>query len=136
MLMRGIDIFNDVLGLKNLVDSYFDSSAYRRKEKAPLVNLYEDGDTVTAKILVPGAKSDDITLELTDNILQISVQRKNDTPEKTYIRRERSAGTFSKSIRIPFRVNPDSIKAELSNGILSVTLEKSEDAKPRKITIG
>jgi len=136
MLMRGIDIFNDVLGLKNLVDSYFDSSVFGKNGKAPLVNLYEDGDTVTAKILVPGAKSEDISLELTDNILQISVQRKNDNPETTYIRRERSYGTFSKSIRIPFRVNPDSIKADLLNGILSVTLEKSEDAKPRKITIG
>jgi len=135
MLMRGIDIFNDVLGLKNLVDGYFDSSVYAKKEKSPLVNLYENGDTVTAKILVPGAKTEDITLELTDNILQLSVQRKNENSETTYIRRERSYGTFSKSIRIPFRVNQDSIKAELSNGILSVTLEKSEDAKPRKITI-
>lgn len=134
MLMRDLDIFNDVLGLKNLVDSYFDSNNGKRGN-APLVNLYENGDIVTVKALTPGATSDDIRLELTDNILQLSVERKNAETDAVYIRRERSSGSFSKSIRIPFRVNPDTIKAELSNGILTVSLEKSEDAKPRKIAI-
>lgn len=133
MITREFDIFNDVLGLKNLVDGYFDSN--RRNSAYPPVNLYESGDTVTAEILAPGADREDLRLELVENTLNVTVIKKTDDEKAEYIRRERGSGNFSKSIRMPFRVNPDSIAAELKNGILTVTLEKSDEAKPRKIEI-
>lgn len=133
MLTREFDIFNDVLGLKNIVDSYFDTN--RGKTGYPPINLYENGDTVKAEIVVPGAERSDIGLELVENTLNVSFTKKTETSSAEYIRRERGSGNFSKSIRMPFRVNPDSIKAELKNGILTVSLDKSDEAKPRKIEI-
>jgi len=133
MLTREFDIFNDVLGLKNMVDGYFETN--RGKRTYPPVNLYENGDTVRAEIIVPGVERNDIGLELVENTLNVSVTRKTETSSAEYIRRERGSGNFSKSIRMPFRVNSDSIKAELKDGILTVSLDKSDEAKPRKIEI-
>ena len=136
MITNNFDIFNDVLGLKNLIDGFWDSrtAAYNRNS-SPLVNLYEKDDVITVKIQAPGVRNEDIQLEIVDNILQLSIKRTADTEGKSFIRKERSFGTFSKSIRIPFKVNTDSIQALLKNGILTVKLNKSEDAKPRKIDI-
>jgi len=131
------NLIGDVLGLKNIVDEYFDTLPYQynRVHDAPLVNLEENGDNVTITALAPGSKIEDINLELIDTTLQMTINRPRDYENAQYIRRERYFGTFSKSIRIPFRVNPEKINAVLKDGVLSVTLEKSEDAKPRKISI-
>jgi HSP20 family protein len=133
MLTREFDIFNDVLGLKNIVDGYFETN--RERVGYPPVNLFENGDTIKAEIIVPGADRSDIQLEIVENTLNISFTKKAETESTEFIRRERGSGKFSKSIRMPFSVNPDSINAELKNGILTVTLEKSDQAKPRKIEI-
>jgi HSP20 family protein len=135
MLLKSVDVFNDVLGLKNLVENYFEKREYGRTGSNPLVNLYENGNQIIINILVPGVTTQDLNLEFKDQNLMVTVTRKNEEPEAVYIRRERSFGTFSKSIKIPFRVSPDSIDAKLNDGILTVTFEKSEDAKPRIIQI-
>jgi HSP20 family protein len=135
MLLRSADVFNDVLGLKNLVDTYFEKRDYGRAGKSPLVNLYENETRVIIDILVPGTAVEDINLEFKDHNLMVTATRKNENTGATYIRRERSSGTFSKSIKIPFRINPDSIDAKLNDGVLTVTLDKSEEAKPRTIQI-
>lgn len=136
-MVTNYNLIGDVLGLKNIVDEYFDTLPYQynRGYEAPLVNLEEKGDNITITALAPGSKIEDINLELIDTTLQISIKRPRDYENAQYIRRERSFGTFSKSVRIPFRVNPEKINAVLKDGILTVTLEKSEDAKPRKIVI-
>ena len=136
MLTR-YDIFDDIAGLKNLVDEYFTSHrpAAGRLAEPPFVNIYGKDDTVTAVFQTPGVSIKDIDLKLVDTNLTVSVSRAKEFADKPYIRRERTFGSFSKTVRIPFRVNPDSIKAALKDGLLTVTLEKSEDAKPRKITI-
>ena len=136
MLTR-YDIFDDIAGLKNLVDDYFTAHAPAsgRLSEPPFVNIYEKGDTITAVFQAPGVSIKDIDVKLVDTNLTVSVSRAKDAGDKPYIRRERSFGSFSKTVRIPFRVNADSIKATLADGLLTVTLEKSEDAKPKKITI-
>ena len=136
MLTR-YDIFDDIAGLKNLVDEYFTSHrpAAGRLAEPPFVNIYEKGDTVTAVFQAPGITIKDIDLKLIDTNLTVSVTRAKDAGDKPYIRRERTFGSFSKTVRLPFRVKADSIKATLANGLLTVSLDKSEDAKPKKITI-
>ena len=136
-MLTTYDIFDDIMGLKNLVDGYFEGrpAQARRAAEAPLVNIYEKDDRVTARFLAPGVTIEDIDLQLIDTDLKISVRRSGDLKSKPYVRRERNAGTWSKTVRIPFRVNPDSISASLKDGILTVTLDKSEDAKPKKIEI-
>jgi len=136
-MLPAYNIIDEVLGLKNIVDEYFDSKKlnYSRHGDFPLVNLREENDTFTIKAVVPGAKNEDIDLELVDTTLQLTVKRPRDNNDDTYIRRERQSGTFSKSIRIPYRVNPEKISAVLKDGILTVTLEKSDDAKPKRIAV-
>lgn len=131
------NMFDDMLGLKNIIDGYFNGewSAGSRLNNSPLVNLAENGDHVTVEVVAPGVGIDDISLELVDNTLQMTFKRKKENENAKCIRSERKFGTFAKSIRMPFRVDPEKISASLRNGILSINLEKSEDAKPKKIMI-
>ncbi len=129
------DIFNDALRLKDIIDGFFDDAPGSTGREFPLVNIYEKDDTVTIKALMPGVKSEDLNIELAGESLIISGERKSDYTESPYVRKERSFGAFKKSVRIPWAVNPNTIKAGLDRGILTLTLDKSEDAKPRKITI-
>lgn len=130
------DIFDDALRLRNVFDSFFKSapSASKRIE-FPYINLYEDGDKLTVKAVMPGVKADDLNIELVDKSLIIQGERKADYQDKPYLRKERDFGAFKKSLQLPFEVNRDNIKATLKDGIFTVTLEKSESAKSRKIEI-
>lgn len=130
-------IIDDMLGLKNIIDGYFNGEWYSdsRTDNSPLVNLSENGDHVTVDVVAPGVSINDINLELVDNTLQMSFKRSKENGDAKCIRSERKFGTFSKSIRMPFKVDPEKISASLRNGILTINLEKSEDAKPKKIMI-
>lgn len=134
--MLTYNIFDDVLQLRNLVDNFFNEvpTAYRRREY-PYVKMYETGDALEIHAIVPGVTAADLNIQLVDNSLVIEGEKKDDTTGEPYIRREREFGRFSKAIKLPYRVKTDAIKAELKNGILIVKLEKSEDAKPKRIAI-
>jgi len=131
------DIFDDLLGLKGDIEKFFtDNPQPGRRYDHPYVNVYESGDSIQVRALVPGVKPEDVDIQLVDNNLVIEGEKKSDYSERPYIRKERSFGRFKNSIRMPFRVDPGRINATIKNGILTVALVKSEDAKPRKITIG
>jgi HSP20 family protein len=101
----------------------------------PFVNIYENGDIVKITALASGAEIDDIKLELNNNKLNITIDKEKDNSSQKHIREERIFGEFSKTVRLPYRVDENKIDASLEDGILTVTLEKSEDAKPKKIEI-
>jgi len=134
--MLTYNIFDDVLQLRNLVDNFLNEAPaqYRRREY-PYVKLYENGDALEVKAILPGVASADLDIKLVDNSLLIEGEKKDDTTGDPYIRRERDFGRFSKAVKLPFRVKGDAIRAELKNGILTIRLEKSEEAKPKKIAI-
>lgn len=130
------DIFEDALKLRDVVDSFFrEAPATGKGFEFPYINLYEEGDVVTVKAIMPGVKTEDLNIELTDRSLVIEGERKSDQSDKPYLRKERSFGNFKKSVRLPFDVDREKIKATLNNGIFTVTLEKSESAKSKKIEI-
>ncbi len=95
----------------------------------------DEGDKVGVRFNVPGASMEDIDLQLENNILKISFEKKHSEEDLRYIRRERPYGTFSKAIKMPYRVDPDRVSAHIKNGVLYVNLEKAEEAKPKKIEI-
>lgn len=99
------------------------------------LNYYEKDDKVHVRFSVPGASIEDIDLQLENNILKIEFNKTQDVNEKNYVRRERPYGTFSKAIKMPYRVDPDHVSAHVRDGVLYVTLEKAEEAKPKKIEI-
>jgi HSP20 family protein len=129
------DIFDDVLNLRNVFDRFFQEVPIRRRVDFPYINLYEKDDTVTVKVMVPGVKREDFDIQLNDTSLVIEGERKSDYADKPYIRKERYFTRFKKSVKLPYDVDRDKIGASLKDGILTITLVKSEAAKPKKIEI-
>jgi len=103
----------------------------------PFVDIYETADEVVVHAELPGMNRDDIELTVEKGVLTLSGQRPagNEAPADNYIRLERRYGRFTRSFTLPGLVDSDNIKAEYTDGILTVRLPKVESAKPRRIQI-
>lgn len=102
----------------------------------PSINIFQDADNTVVTAELAGFKKDDIKIEVKDNLLNLSGERDLDYPEGASVHRlERSRKVFNRTIKLPYRVEVDQIKAELKNGVLMMTLPKSESEKPREIKI-
>lgn len=104
---------------------------------APALDLYEDKDNLVLRAELPGMKKEDIDISIHDNVVSISGERHN---EKKYegsqtSREERFFGRFTRSLKLPKQVDSGRIKAAYKDGVLTVTLPKTEEAKPRQIEI-
>ena len=107
------------------------------RSSGPRTNLYENGDTFEIRAEVPGIAKDDLNVNIQGNYLEISGSRTDDTPDGYKVHRtERGTSTFSRSFTLPDDVDADKVEAQLKDGILYLTLPKSEVAKPKQITIG
>ena len=108
-----------------------------RGEWAPSVDVSETKENILVKAEVPGMNPKDIDISLANDILTIKGKKQQETEEKeeNYHRIERSYGSFSRSIRLPRDVIGEKIKASYKNGVLTITLPKSEEAKEIKIQV-
>jgi HSP20 family protein len=103
----------------------------------PALDVYEDKDKITVKTELPGMKKEEIDVSLDGNTLTISGERKSEEEKKdreTY-RSERYFGRFQRSITLPTPVETTKIEANYREGILTVSLPKSEEAKPKQIPV-
>jgi len=93
-------------------------------------DIHEDSDNYYARFEVPGVKREDVKIELNDRLLTVTVDKKDKAADG-------SESTFSstRSISVPESVKPDSINAKLEDGVLTVTLPKNEERKPRNIEV-
>lgn len=105
---------------------------------APAVDLSETEDSVQVRIDVPGMEAKDIDIQVSGRTLQVTGERKEEREEKgkTWHRVERRTGAFSRTIMLPCAVREDRAKADYQNGVLTITLPKSEEARPHKVKIG
>jgi HSP20 family protein len=105
-------------------------------ELLPL-DLSETDQTFEVRLDVPGVNPKEIDIQLNANMLTISGERSEEKEEKgkTYHFVERSFGSFSRSVSLPSPVKEDAIEARYKDGVLTVTLPKTEEAKSRKIAI-
>ncbi|MGE0087756.1 MAG: Hsp20/alpha crystallin family protein [Desulfococcaceae bacterium] len=103
----------------------------------PSLNLTEDKDNYYVRAELPGLDTADLDIQATVNSLSISGERKIPAEGENvrYHRKERESGRFSRVINLPEAVDTDKISAGLSSGILTVTVPKSEHAKPRQIKV-
>lgn len=123
-------IFPDQRNIGNL------QKVWRSERSGPRTNLYDAGDHLKMKVEVPGIKKEDIIIKIQGSYLEISGTRKSDTPQGYEAHRvERGVEAFSRSFTLPSEVDSSRVEAELSKGILAMTLPKSEAAKPKQITI-
>ena len=102
----------------------------------PRIAMDDTGSTVRVLAEVPGLSADSIGLELKQGVLTLSGKRPVPAPEGYSVhRQERPSVSFSRSLTLPAPVDPEKVKASVKDGILEVTLEKAETAKPRRISI-
>jgi HSP20 family protein len=104
---------------------------------SPSLDVFDDKDNVIVKAELPGMKKEDIEVTLAGDALTISGERKEEVENKdaeTY-RSERYFGRFQRSVTLPHQVDPNRIQATYKDGILTVTLSKSEEAKRKQIEV-
>jgi HSP20 family protein len=103
----------------------------------PAVDIYEDKDKYVVKAELPGMRKEDIQVSLDGNTLTISGERKHEEEKKegeTY-RSERYFGRFQRSVTLPAQVQANKVEANYKDGVLSVTVPKAEEAKPKQIQV-
>ena len=105
-----------------------------RGEWAPSLDVSETTENILVKAEVPGMDAKDIDISLANDVLTIK-GKKEQEKEENYHRTERSYGSFSRSIRLPHEVQSDKIKASYKDGVLKITLPKSEEVKEIKIKV-
>lgn len=103
----------------------------------PPVDIQETEEGYRLLAELPGLTKDDITITLENNVLRLSGERKfeKDTKKESYHRIERTYGAFSRAFALPHQVNGEGVQAAFENGVLTITVPKAEQAKPRKISI-
>jgi HSP20 family protein len=103
----------------------------------PAMDLVEADDHFLLKADLPGLGEDDVNIEVRDNALTISGERKaeHESRERGWYRVERSFGRFSRSLTLPEGVNADAVEASFDKGVLEVTIPKPEERKPRRVQI-
>ena len=100
----------------------------------PAIDLEEKDNQYLVTVDLPGMKKEEIKIELSDNVLNISGERTRESKaEGRYT--ERSYGKFLRSVTLPAHVSPDKVQAQFENGVLHITLNKSESAQSRAIKI-
>ena len=106
-------------------------------EPSPSVDIFEEGDDVVVKTELPGMEKDNVDINLTDNSITISGEKKKEekVEKKNYYHFERSYGSFSRSFALPSEVQADMAKATFKNGVLEVRIPKTEEAKKKKIHV-
>ena len=106
---------------------------------SPTLDLFDDKDNFLVNVELPGMKKEDIDLSIHDGVLTISGERKHEHTEgkegETSYRSERYFGRFQRSVTLPALVDASKVKASYKDGILTVTLPKSEEAKPKHISV-
>jgi HSP20 family protein len=118
-----------------LFNTLFDEN--RTQRWVPAMDLVEADDHFLLKADLPGLGEDDVAIELRDNALTISGERKSDheTRERGWYRVERATGRFSRSLSLPEGIDPDAVAASFDKGVLEVRIPKPEAKKPRRIAI-
>jgi HSP20 family protein len=101
------------------------------------VDVEESEDAYILKAEMPGLRKEDVKISLSDNVLTLTGEKKSEerSKDKRYHRVERSYGAFQRSFALSAPIQADKVSASFKEGILTVTVPKSEEAKPREIDI-
>ncbi|MFQ5632934.1 MAG: Hsp20/alpha crystallin family protein, partial [bacterium] len=127
--------------MNRLVKSMFEDStrdvSFSKGTWSPAVDISEDKDTFYLNIDLPGLSKDDVNVRFENDLLTITGEKKAEKEEKdvNYRRIERSYGKFERSFRVTSQIIANKIDAKFDKGVLTVTLPKAEEAKPKEIEV-
>jgi HSP20 family protein len=124
-------------GLGRVFDELLAERSLPSMRWTPALDVAESDAAYVVTVELPGAKRDDVTLEMNEDVLTIRGEKKSEREEKDEQRHyvERTYGSFSRSFRLPAHVDPEGIKASFRDGVLTVEIPKTEAQKPRMIDI-
>ena len=138
-------VFDRLTNLRDEIDRLFESplQQFARGSQlltggwGPPLDVYEDKDHLTVKAELPGMKREDIEVSLHDGALMISGERKSETKQEgaEVYRSERFVGRFQRTVTLPSPVAAEKVKASYKDGVLTVTLPKTEESKPKQIDV-
>jgi HSP20 family protein len=135
--------FRSCSGLHQQVSRLFENSFEGQPDKsalntwAPAVDVYETENELVLKAELPDVDEKNIDVRVENNLLTIRGERKFESKvkEDSYLRVERTYGSFSRSFSLPTTVNTEAIKAEYAKGVLTVELPKRAESKPKQVKI-
>ena len=133
----------EMMTLREAMDRLFDDAFTRplslsgNNWSIPAVDMYQTDNEVVVKAALPGIKADEVQINVTGEVLTLKGETKQETEtkEKAYQIREQRWGAFERSLVLPTEVVADKAKADFENGILTITLPKAEEVKPKTISI-
>ena len=138
--------FRELISLRDAVDRMFDEIYAGEGDANRLsslhsgvaaVDMYETNEAVVVECALPGVRSEDVDIRLVGDVLTISgvVSSDENVSEGSYIRRERRCCSFHRSVSVPVLVVADRADAVMENGVLTLTLPKAEEVRPRLIKV-
>ena len=132
----------DMMTLREAMDRLFDDAftrplSLRDGWTVPAIDMYQTDDEVVVKAALPGIKADEVQINITGEVLTLKgeIKHEEDKKEKAWHIHEQRWGSFERSLVLPTEVVADKTKAEFENGILTITLPKAEEVKPKVINI-
>ena len=140
MITAFADPFDTLLNLQRALEASYASDWLQdlttSRGPFPPMNVFQQGDDILVIIELPGMDKNNLQIQAKENTIRISGKKAVDYPEGVSVhRRERISGEFDRTLSIPVQLDPDRIKAEYRDGILTLFLPRAESDKPRTITI-
>jgi HSP20 family protein len=143
-LMRRPSPLTDVVTVRDAVDRLFDERFLRpiwqwdgEREAVPALDLFTTQEAVIAKVALPGVKPEDVDVTIADDLVTVhgSYEAQKETTEAGYLHKELSRGSFSRSFALPTAVKADAATASFKDGLLTLTLPKTEEVKPKHVKV-
>ena len=133
----------EMMTLREAMDRLFDDAFTRPINlrdggwTSPAVDMYQTDDEVVVRAALPGFKADEVQINVTGDVLTLRGETKHEEEkkERAWHMREHRWGSFERSIALPTEVTADKAVADFENGILTITLPKAEEVKPKTITV-
>jgi HSP20 family protein len=135
---------SDLVSFREAMDRLFDERSFRpmwigngERQASPALDLYTTPEAVIAKVALPGVKPEDVDVTIGDDLVTISgaFKEEMETSDTGYVHKELSQGTFSRSFSLSTAIKADAAKAEFKDGLLTLTLPKTEGVKPTHVKV-
>jgi HSP20 family protein len=133
----------EMMTLREAMDRLFDDAFTRPINlrdggwSAPAIDMYQTDDEVVVRAALPGFKADEVQINVTGDVLTLrgEIKQQEEKKERAWHIREHRWGSFERSISLPTEVTADQAVADFENGILTITLPKAEEVKPKTINV-
>jgi HSP20 family protein len=143
-LIRRPSPFTDLVSLRDTMERLFDERLFRptrlgngEREAVPALDLYTTPEAIVAKVALPGVKPENVDVTIGDDLVTISgsFKEEKETTEAGYVHKELSHGSFSRSFSIPTAIKSEAATASFKDGLLTLTLPKTEEVKPKHVKV-